>query len=118
LGVDTVVDLDGEEFGQADSPDAARAMLERLAGRDHLVHTGHCLVRTTDGARFTELTTAAVRFLPLDAAALDRYVASGLWRGKAGAYGIQDADATFARLVRGDLDTVVGLSVRAVRTLL
>lgn len=118
LGVDTVVDLDGVELGKAKDRAAATAMLSRLAGRRHLVHTAHCLVLPRTGARFERLTTAAVDCARPAPAALERYLASEQWRGKAGAYGIQDPDQDFLQLADGDFDTVVGLSVTAVRELL
>ena len=52
------------------------------------------------------------------AAELQRYLASGQWRGKAGGYGVQDDAQSFFRVVSGRFDTVVGLSVAAVRDLL
>lgn len=118
LAVDTVVDLDGVELGKAADRAAAAALLARLAGRRHLVHTAHCLVLPRTGARFERLESAAVDCRRPDAAALERYLASGQWRGKAGGYGIQDPDQTFLQLAAGSFDTVVGLSVAAVRRLL
>jgi len=116
LAVDTVVDLDGQELGKAATPAAAVATLERLQGRRHFVHTAHA-VRSRAGC-VEELATAEVEFAPLDAEAIRAFVRTDAWRGKAGAYGIQDPEATFARLVDGARDTVVGLHVAAVRRLL
>lgn len=117
LAVDTVVDLDGEELAKAADRAAAAQLLQRMLGRSHLVHTAHCL-RTIDGALLREVTTATVAFSDPGSAALQRYLDSGDWRGKAGAYGIQDPDLPFASLVAGSLDTVVGMHVAAVRRLL
>lgn len=117
LGVDTVVELDGVEFGKAADAGEAAAMLDALAGRTHAVHTAHCLVDLARGTLFERTCTASVR-CERDAAAIARYVQSGDWQGKAGAYGIQDPDCTFMTLVAGDLDVVVGLSVAAVRALI
>lgn len=118
LGVDTVVELDGREYGKPTNRAAAEAALRALSGLEHHVYSAHCLWRARDGRQQTRLAAATVRFLPLSDARLDAYLATGAWRGKAGAYGIQDPAADFIELVEGDLDTVVGLSVRAVRQLL
>ncbi|MGE3171232.1 MAG: nucleoside triphosphate pyrophosphatase [Planctomycetota bacterium] len=118
LGVDTVVDLDGQELGKAADPAAAAAMLRRLSGRMHRVHTGHCLFDPATGARREEVATARVAFAPIDDGALQRYLDSGEWCGKAGAYGIQDPSQSFVSLVDGALDAVIGLHVDAVRRLL
>lgn len=116
LAVDTVVDLGGDELGKAADRAAARAMLRRLAGRAHHVHTAHCLV--WGGVERTELVSAVVRCDELEDAALDAYLDSGEWRGKAGAYGIQDAAQSFLHLQDGAFDCVVGLHVATVRSLL
>lgn len=118
LGVDTVVDLEGIEFGKAETRAEAEAMLRRLAGRVHRVHTGHCLFHPASGRSIEELATAEVAFEVPTPAQLAAWLDSGLWRGKAGAYGIQDPLAAFASLSAGALDTVIGMHVEAVLRLL
>ena len=118
LGVDTVVALDGREYGKPVDAAAAAATLTALAGRCHDVHTAHCVVPSGGGRAATAVTSAVVRIASVEGEPLRCYLATGDWRGKAGAYGIQDAGADFAELVAGELDTVVGLSVAAVRALL
>lgn len=50
-----------------------------------------------------------VSFRVLDDALLKWYLASGEWRGRAGAYAIQGAGAALVREVAGDYENVVGL---------
>ena len=45
---------------------------------------------------------------------LDAYIASGLWQGKAGAYGVQDHDDAFVTHLDGSFSNVVGLPVKTV----
>ncbi|MEY4674541.1 MAG: hypothetical protein RL148_2325 [Planctomycetota bacterium] len=118
LGVDTVVDLGGTEFGKAGTREAAESMLRQLSGRVHHVHTGHCLHVPATGTTVEEVVTAEVVFTTPTEVQLEAWLASGLWRGKAGAYGIQDPLAAFASLHRGPLDAVVGMHVDAVLRLL
>ena len=120
LGVDTVVDLDGEELGKPRDATHARAMLSRLEGRVHRVHTGYALVAWPSRELVAaDVATAVVCFDPIDDAAIQRHVELGLHEGKAGAYGIQDAaTAAFARILDGDIDTVIGLPVSRLRALL
>ena len=117
LGVDTVVDVDGQEYGKAADVRQAERMLRSLIDRRHRVHTAHCLV-TVDGPVAIEVATSEVVGRNVSEAALAAYLQSGQWRGKAGAYGIQDAEQPFLELLDGDFDTVVGLSVAVVRRLL
>ncbi len=117
LGVDTVVDVDGVEFGKPRDVADAERMLRQLAGRRHLVHTAHCLL-VAGREPIEELATSEVVGREVDEERLCAYLQSGLWRGKAGAYGIQDDEQPFLELLSGSMDTVIGLSVDAVRRML
>ncbi len=118
LGVDTVVDVDGEEFGKPRDRADAERMLRLLAGRTHRVHTAHCLWWPSAKRCLETLATAAVACRAPDDGELARYLDSEQWRGKAGGYGIQDPAQSFLTLASGGFDTVVGLHVAAVQDLL
>jgi len=133
LGADTTVDVDGEIFGTPRDVNEARAMLRRLSGRTHLVHTAVCVTRgvlggttpadrdsaaPTDPPHDVALDTAAVAMLPIDADALERYLATGESLDKAGAYAVQGEAAKFVREVIGHVTTVVGLPAWLVEQLL
>ncbi|MFK7743234.1 MAG: nucleoside triphosphate pyrophosphatase [Planctomycetota bacterium] len=121
LAVDTVVDLDGVELGKPVDRGAAERSLRQLMGRSHRVHTAHYMLwRGADGGEGAayELASATVRCAQPPAQELERYLDSGAWRGKAGAYGIQDEAQQFLELVDGSFDAVVGLHVAAVRRML
>jgi nucleoside triphosphate pyrophosphatase len=111
LGVDTVVSLGRELLGKpGDAAEAAR-MLATLGGRTHLVVSGVCLIA---GERVrTAAAQTAVEFRALDRAAIDAYVATGEWEGRAGAYAIQGRGATLVSRIEGDYLNVVGLPVAA-----
>ncbi len=106
LGVDTVVVLDGDVLGKPADEAEARAMLARLQGRTHTVVSGLHLTGTGEG---TEATSVAFR--PLEQDGIDRYVALGEWRGRAGGYAIQERGAALVRRIEGDYLNVVGLPV-------
>jgi len=42
---------------------------------------------------------------------LESYLGGGQWRGKAGAYGIQDDGDPFVHLIEGSFSNVVGLPI-------
>jgi septum formation protein len=109
LGVDTVVSLGARLFGKPrDAADATR-MLGSLAGQRHVVVSGVCLI---DGDRVrTAAAHTAVEFRALDSAAIDAYVRTGEWEGRAGAYAIQARGATLVARIDGDYLNVVGLPV-------
>ena len=122
LGVDTVVEIDGRELGKPVSRSDAGRMLRTLAGRDHAVHTGLCLRRHPRGDRepseWTASAYATVRCRELADAEIEAYLEGGEWTDKAGGYAIQGGGGAFMELCEGDFDTVVGLPVRELRSML
>jgi septum formation protein len=116
LAADTTVTLDGAILGKAGSPEEASAMLRRLSGRTHRVLTAFALVGERDGRSCLRegLVASEVAIVELDAATLDDYVASGEWRGKAGAYAIQGIGAALVAGVRGSVTNVIGLPLAEV----
>lgn len=110
IGADTVVDLDGEPLGKAADREEARRMIVRLSGRVHRVTTGVALARVNSPIAVEE-ETAEVEFRSLGAAEIERYLDTGDWKGKAGAYGIQSEARGLVGGFRGCYTTIVGLPV-------
>ena len=115
IGADTVVDVDGDSLGQPVDEAHARAMLQRLSGRAHRVHTGVCVIH---GSREeSAVTTTLVEMHPLDDATLERYITTGEPMGKAGAYAIQGEGAILVARHVGSLTGVIGLPLETVSRL-
>lgn len=112
VAADTVVVLGDAILGKPASDDEARETLTRLSGTTHAVATGHHVVHQ-DRSVSTVVWTP-VTFRALSTSEIDRYVASGEGRDKAGAYGIQGLGAALVASVSGCYANVVGLSVQAV----
>ena len=110
VAADTVVLCDGDVLGKPGSPDDARAMLRRLAGRRHEVATGLCVAAR--GRLWSALERTGVVFAPLDAAEIDWYAATGEPLDKAGAYHVDGLGALFIERVEGSPSNVAGLPVR------
>jgi septum formation protein len=111
IGADTVVVLEGEILGKPCGKTEARAMLHRLAGRSHEVHTGMALLRLPDGAARILEEVTLVDFAPMTEREIDDYVATGEPAGKAGGYAIQGFGGRFVRRVSGSYFNVMGLPV-------
>jgi septum formation protein len=109
LGVDTAVVIDDDVLGKPTDADHARTMLERLAGREHVVCSG--LTLRTDEREITRHASTVVRFSAWTPAQLDAYVELGEWQGRAGGYAIQGRGAALVESVSGDYANVVGLPV-------
>lgn len=108
LSADTVVSVGRRILPKAELMDEANYCLRLLSGRAHHVYTGVCLV-TPNGKFRQTLVETKVRFKRLSSEELDSYLASGEWRGKAGAYAIQGLAGTFVVKLVGSYTNVVGL---------
>lgn len=110
LGVDTVVALDGRLYGQPAGREEALATLGALSGRTHEVLSGVALATGGEDAAPREaVAVTGVTFRALSAAEIARYADTGEWRGRAGAYAIQQRGATLVDRIEGDYLNVVGL---------
>ncbi len=117
LAADTTVVIDGGLLGKPANPEEARAMLRRLADRQHRVLTGVAVYDA--GTEHLEAATESslVRISPLSEADIDWYVATGEPLDKAGAYAIQGLGSLFVESVEGNYTNVVGLPLPLTRRL-
>jgi septum formation protein len=114
LAADTLVG-DGERIlGKARGPAEARAILARLSGSVHRVVTGVCLCQVPVGRRRSFRVETRVTMRRWSPAEINAYVKSGEWKGKAGAYAIQETADRFVTSVRGSRTNVVGLPMERV----
>lgn len=109
VGSDTIVVVDGDVLGKPLDHAHAVAMLERLAGREHEVHTG--IAVACGGRAESGLERVRVRFRALERPMIDAYVATGEPMDKAGAYGIQGFGSAIVEAISGDFFAVMGLPV-------
>jgi len=116
LAADTIVAAGRRILGQAETEGEARAFLKLLSGRAHRVFTGIALA--TPAATRARIVESRVRFKRLSAEEIAAYVASGEWRGKAGAYAIQGKAGAFVTQLTGSYSNVVGLPLAETAALL
>jgi septum formation protein len=117
LGADTVVALEGEILGKPRDAAQARDYVGRLNGRAHDVVGGIALAAHGEIVA-SAVETTRVTFRRSDAVALDRYVATGEWQGRAGGYAIQGEGRKLVAEIEGDYLNVVGLPLARLRDLL
>ncbi len=118
LGCDSMLDLEGEAFGKPASPAEALDMWRRLSGRQASLHTGHCLIDTSTGRRFSRLASSVVQFGVPGAAELGAYVVTREPLALAGAFSIEGLAGPFVEAVHGSPSNVLGLSLPDLRVLL
>lgn len=111
LAADTTVTIDGQILAKAQTGEEATYMLRLLTGRVHQVITAFTILGDVDDSTFHRdgIITTDVSVIDLDEGRIADYVASGEWRGKAGAYAIQGIGAALVREVRGSVTNVIGL---------
>lgn len=116
ISSDTIVTIDGAIIGKpADHDDAVRA-ISLLSGRTHRVITGLTLF-AAGGPRepfrpVTARETTEVTFRSLDRAGIERYLASIVYRDKAGSYAFQDNGAMIIDRYRGSVTNIIGFPLR------
>jgi nucleoside triphosphate pyrophosphatase len=117
LGADTDVALDGDILGKPRDAAHARELVGRLNGRTHEVVGGIALARGGEIVG-TAVEVTRVTFRDSDDVALDAYVATGEWEGRAGGYAIQGEGAALVQGIEGDYLNVVGLPLDRLKALL
>jgi septum formation protein len=116
LGADTDVVIDGDVLGKPEDAGQAAALLRRLSGRTHQVHTAVWLVSA--GRESSAAVSTDVRFAELSDSEIADYIATGEPFGKAGAYAIQGRAAAFIAGISGSYSGVMGLPLHETSVLL
>jgi septum formation protein len=115
LAADTVVALGSRAIGKPTDAAEARITLNLLSGSTHEVITGVAVLFRKQ--ILLETVRSSVAMKPLSADQIEAYIAGGGWQGKAGGYGIQDADP-FIEKMAGCMTNIVGLPMTTTARLL
>lgn len=113
LAADTMAHDGSALIGKPRDRVHARDMLAGWRGGAHDVWTGVALLQPSTGRRWIFADRARVTLGDLADDALDAYLESDAWQGKAGAYNYADRlDAGWPLACEGDPCTVMGLPMR------
>ncbi len=118
MGADTIVDLNGHVIGKPRDAVHAEAITRSLFSQPHLVITGLALVRIADNTEIIHAATTTVYPRQLTDQQIADHIKSGGWKGKAGAYGIQETGDEFVERIEGSFTNVMGLPMELVEVLL
>lgn len=116
IAADTVVVLKSRILGKPADASEARAMLQDLSGRTHVVATGVAVAWS--GRMATAIDLTEVRFRRMTSGEIAEYVRTGEPLDKAGAYHVEGGGAAFIEWIKGSPSNVAGLSVTTVHRLL
>jgi len=98
-------------IGKPEDEVRAHEYLAQLSGRTHRVLSGLAVLGPGDDQARTGVLESLVTFRELDTAEIERYLASGEWRGRAGGYAVQGRGSSLVASVEGDIANVIGLPV-------
>ena len=117
LGADTVVALGDHIIGKPLDAAHAREILRLISGATVIVITGVAVACAARSVMKVSRILSAARIRWLSDSELEKYMLSGAWRNKAGAFGLQDEN-TIVRDVRGCRTNVIGLPMTTTASLL
>jgi len=117
VACDTIAECQGQVLGKPADETHARRMLELLRNREHRVFSGLCVwpLRSPEPQVAVDVTVLKMDALPDEA--IEEYLASGAWEGKAGGFGYQDR-LGWIHIVRGSESNVVGLPMELLERML
>ena len=116
LAADTICEVEGRLLGKPRDAAEAGTMIRSLADREHRTVTAVCLLDPSRHRRLLWAEVARVRIGSLLDRAIEDYLASQAWRGKAGGYSFDERVAAgWPISCEGDPEVVLGLPTASVR---
>ncbi|MHA2282828.1 MAG: Maf family protein [Promethearchaeota archaeon] len=118
IAADTIVELKGVIIGKAKNPDEALKILKLLMGKAHNLITGIAITNTDDPKIIVDHDVTSVEFLTLSDAEIDNYIKTNEWKGRAGAYSLNDKASLFISKINGSYSNVIGLPMHKIYEIL
>ena len=113
-GFDTVVSCEGKILGKPVDLDEARSILRFLSGKNQSVFSGYAVIHRSGAFEVSGFTETVLHFARLTDDWIEDYIHHHPVTRFAGGYGVQDKDE-LVNIVSGELDTIVGASMTAVK---
>ena len=116
LVADTVVTSQGKILRKAKTESEARDILMTQSGNITSIIT--CMIYHSKEKQIMDISTTDYIFDEFSDHDLDRYLDSGIWRGKAGACMVEGFCKKYIKEVRGNESTAMGLNIELLKTLI
>lgn len=113
---DTMVCLEQEMLGKPKDRADAKRMLQQLSNKTQTVYSAVCVYN--DGKITTFCETCDVTLKELTEEQIEAYLDTNEWMQKAGAYAVQGIAKKFVSKIDGDIETVIGLPVKRLKSVL
>lgn len=116
IGCDSTFEFEGESFGKPGVANVARERAHRVRGKSGYLHTGHCVIDTTQGREISDRVTTKVTFTDMSDDEIDDYINSGEPLHVAGGFTLDGFSSPFIPSIEGDYTNVVGISMPFLRS--
>ncbi|MGD9568490.1 MAG: nucleoside triphosphate pyrophosphatase [Sedimentibacter sp.] len=117
IAADTVVYMD-KIMGKPKDYNEGFEMLKALSGKEHSVFTGICIIDNEDKKKVVDFEETLVEFNELSDDFIRKYLETGEYKDKAGAYGIQGYGELLVKKINGCYNNVKGLPLTKLNNLL
>lgn len=117
IACDTIAECRGQILGKPADETHARRMLQLLRNHEHRVLSGLCVWPLEADEPLLAVDVTLLKMDDLPDEAIEVYLASGAWEGKAGAFGYQDR-LGWIHIVQGSESNVVGLPMELLESML
>ncbi len=117
IACDTIAECRGQILGKPADETHARRMLQLLRNHEHRVLSGLCVWPLEADEPLLAVDVTLLKMDDLPDEAIEEYLASGAWEGKAGAFGYQDR-LGWIHIVQGSESNVVGLPMELLESML
>ena len=120
IGSDTLVIVEGKQFGKAKDKEEAIGMLQQIQGKSHQIYTSLAIVIEKNGQTKTykELSQNTVFVKKMTEEEIQNYVDFEKPYFCAGAYAIQGVFSVFIERIEGDYSAILGLPINRVYDIL
>lgn len=118
IAADTVVDCNNEIIGKPSNQEQAYQILKKLQNKSHNLLTGIAVTATSSSNIIVDYESTIVHFAELSDEEIWSYIKSGEWKGRAGAYSINDKANIFVKSIDGSFSNVIGLPLFKIYELL
>ena len=116
IGCDSTFEFEGESFGKPGVVEVARERAQRVRGNSGYLHTGHCVIDTSQGREISDRITTKVTFTDMTDVEIDDYINSGEPLHVAGGFTLDGFSSPFIPSIEGDYTNVVGISMPFLRS--
>jgi septum formation protein len=116
IGCDSTFEFEGNSLGKPGLAHIAKERAQIVRGKSGYLHTGHCVIDTSQGREISDRITTKVTFAEMTDGEIDDYIESGEPLHVAGGFTLDGFSSPFIPSIEGDYTNVVGISMPFLRS--